>query len=74
MCSACRTWWATSACSAAFNPLKGLAYLFGNGMAGFLSLGSIFLVVTGGEALYADMGHFGRSPIRSAGSPWRCRA
>ena len=49
---------------AAFNPLKGLGYLFGNGMAGFLSLGSIFLVVTGGEALYADMGHFGRSPIR----------
>ncbi len=50
---------------AAFNPLKGLGYLFGNGMAGFLSLGSIFLVVTGGEALYADMGHFGRSPIRA---------
>lgn len=49
---------------AAFNPLLGLQYLFGNGMAGFLSLGSIFLVVTGGEALYADMGHFGRSPIR----------
>jgi KUP system potassium uptake protein len=49
---------------AAFNPVLGLQYLFGNGMAGFLSLGSIFLVVTGGEALYADMGHFGRSPIR----------
>jgi KUP system potassium uptake protein len=50
---------------AAINPLKGLDYLFSNGMAGFLSLGSIFLVVTGGEALYADMGHFGRSPIRA---------
>jgi KUP system potassium uptake protein len=48
----------------ALNPLNGLRYLFGNGMAGFLSLGSIFLVVTGGEALYADMGHFGRRPIR----------
>jgi KUP system potassium uptake protein len=50
---------------AAVNPLRGLDYLFSNGMAGFLSLGSIFLVVTGGEALYADMGHFGRSPIRT---------
>lgn len=49
---------------AAVNPLRGLGYLFGNGLQGFLSLGSIFLVVTGGEALYADMGHFGRSPIR----------
>jgi KUP system potassium uptake protein len=49
---------------AAFNPLLGLDYLLNNGMDGFLSLGSIFLVVTGGEALYADMGHFGRSPIR----------
>ena len=48
----------------ALNPLKGLGYLFGNGIDGFLSLGSIFLVVTGAEALYADMGHFGRSPIR----------
>ena len=35
-------------------------------MAAFLVLGSVFLVVTGGEALYADMGHFGRSPIRLA--------
>jgi KUP system potassium uptake protein len=50
---------------AAINPLRGLDYLFSNGWAGFLSLGSIFLVVTGGEALYADMGHFGRSPIRA---------
>ena len=49
---------------AAVNPLRGLGYLFGNGMDGFLSLGSIFLVVTGGEALYADMGHFGKRPIR----------
>ena len=48
----------------AVNPVHGLQYLFGNGIDGWLSLGSIFLVVTGGEALYADMGHFGRSPIR----------
>ena len=37
-----------------------------NGFHGFLVLGSVFLVVTGGEALYADMGHFGRRPIRLA--------
>ncbi len=49
---------------AAVNPFHGLEYLFGNGIDGWLSLGSIFLVVTGGEALYADMGHFGRAPIR----------
>ena len=49
---------------AAVNPLRGLSYLFGNGIDGYLSLGSIFLVVTGGEALYADMGHFGKRPIR----------
>ncbi|MGB6058242.1 MAG: potassium transporter Kup [Microthrixaceae bacterium] len=48
----------------AFNPYYGLRYLTHNGMNGFLSLGSVFLVVTGGEALYADMGHFGRAPIR----------
>lgn len=49
----------------AVNPLRGANYLIDNSLAGFLSLGSIFLVVTGGEALYADMGHFGRSPIRT---------
>lgn len=47
----------------AVNPVHAVRYLTGNGMPGFLSLGSIFLVVTGGEALYADMGHFGRRPI-----------
>ncbi len=36
------------------------------GVAGFLVLGAVVLVVTGGEALYADMGHFGRRPIRLA--------
>ncbi len=37
-----------------------------NGWMGFAVLGAVFLVVTGGEALYADMGHFGRKPIRLA--------
>ncbi len=48
----------------AFNPLHALEYLSRTGFDGFLSLGSVFLVVTGGEALYADLGHFGRDPIR----------
>ena len=51
---------------AAFNPLLGLQFLTRNGWHGFVVLGSVFLVVTGGEALYADMGHFGRRPIRLA--------
>jgi KUP system potassium uptake protein len=48
---------------AALNPLKAFQFFGEYGMDGFLALGSIFLVVTGGEALYADMGHFGRKPI-----------
>lgn len=48
----------------AFNPYHALEYLGRTGFDGFLSLGSVFLVVTGGEALYADLGHFGREPIR----------
>jgi KUP system potassium uptake protein len=50
----------------AFNPLNGLAFLFGNGATGFVTLGLVFLAVTGAEALYADMGHFGRMPIQLA--------
>jgi KUP system potassium uptake protein len=50
----------------AFNPAFGLQFLLRNGWHGFVVLGSVFLVVTGGEALYADMGHFGRRPIRLA--------
>ena len=50
----------------AFNPLKGLSFLFGNGATGFVTLGLVFLAVTGAEALYADMGHFGRLPIQLA--------
>jgi KUP system potassium uptake protein len=51
---------------AAINPLYGYAFFAANGWQGFLILGTVFLVVTGGEALYADMGHFGRRPIRLA--------
>ncbi|MDX1950837.1 MAG: potassium transporter Kup [Verrucomicrobiota bacterium] len=51
---------------AAVNPVYGIKFLFNNGWAGFVVLGAVFLCVTGGEALYADMGHFGRKPIRRA--------
>ena len=49
---------------AAFDPRRGIDYFLHNGFPAFRSLGSVFLVVTGGEALYADMGHFGVGPIR----------
>jgi KUP system potassium uptake protein len=49
---------------AAFNPLYGWNFLIHGGYHAFVILGSVFLAVTGGEALYADMGHFGKSPIR----------
>jgi len=49
---------------AAIDPRHGFHFFLVNRMAGFLVLGSVFLVVTGGEALYADMGHFGVKPIR----------
>jgi KUP system potassium uptake protein len=48
----------------AINPLLGLSYLAHSGAAGPLVLGGVFLCITGGEALYADMGHFGAGPIR----------
>jgi KUP system potassium uptake protein len=50
----------------AFNPIHAVQFFATNGFHGFVVLGSVFLVVTGGEALYADMGHFGRRPIRIA--------
>ena len=50
----------------ALSPVYGVRFLFENGFHGYLVLGSVFLVVTGGEALYADMGHFGYRPIRMA--------
>jgi KUP system potassium uptake protein len=51
---------------AAINPLYGLRFLIQHGSIGLATLGLVFLVVTGGEALYADLGHFGRRPIRIA--------
>ncbi len=48
----------------ALDPSRAVAFFIDNGGRGFLVLGSVFLVVTGGEALYADMGHFGRRPIQ----------
>ena len=51
---------------AALNPVHAVAFLAGNGMLGLIVLGAAFLAVTGAEALYADMGHFGRKPIQLA--------
>ena len=51
---------------AALNPYYAASFLVNEGRASFVVLGSVFLAVTGGEALYADMGHFGRRPIRLA--------
>src|SRR5687768_9817072 len=48
----------------AVNPVWAIRFFADTGWAGYLVMGSVFLVVTGGEALYADMGHFGASPIR----------
>lgn len=50
----------------AVNPLYAFEFFSENGFHGFIILGSVFLVVTGGEALYADMGHFGKMPIKLA--------
>ena len=50
----------------ALNPGHAVGFLLTEGWASFIVLGSVFLAVTGGEALYADMGHFGRRPIRLA--------
>ncbi len=51
----------------AINPWYGVKLLLGGGVAGYLVLGAVFLVATGAEALYADLGHFGRRAIRL---PW----
>ena len=50
----------------ALNPIYGAKFLLHHGSAGMLALGAVFLTVTGAEALYADLGHFGRNPIRFA--------
>jgi KUP system potassium uptake protein len=51
---------------AAFDPGHGVRFLARHGMIGFVTLGAVFLAVTGAEALYADLGHFGRRPIQTA--------
>jgi KUP system potassium uptake protein len=51
---------------AAASPTYALGFLLENGTIGFIVLGAVVLVVTGGESLYADLGHFGRTPIRRA--------
>ena len=53
----------------AINPLYGLNFILSEGYVSFLIIGGVFLCVTGAEALYADMGHFGARPIRMA---WSC--
>ena len=50
----------------ALNPLHGVFFLFDHGIVGLFTLGAVFLAVTGAEALYADLGHFGRLPIQLA--------
>ena len=50
----------------AFSPAYGVGFLLNYGIVGFYTLGAVFLVVTGAEALYADLGHFGRKPIQTA--------
>ena len=51
---------------AAFNPLYGASFLASHGLIGLITLGAVFLAVTGAEALYADLGHFGSKPIQFA--------
>ena len=51
---------------AAIDPSHAIAFLHDHGPIGLVTLGAVFLVVTGGEALYADLGHFGRKPIQTA--------
>ncbi len=50
----------------ALNPVYGVAFLLEHKLIGLVTLGAVFLAVTGGEALYADLGHFGRRPIQIA--------
>src|SRR5271167_1961950 len=50
----------------ALNPLHAVSFMFHHGIIGFVTLGAVFLAVTGAEALYADLGHFGKRPIQTA--------
>src|SRR5690349_4016386 len=49
-----------------FNPLYAISFMLHHGVIGFVTLGAVFLAVTGAEALYADLGHFGKKPIQTA--------
>jgi KUP system potassium uptake protein len=50
----------------ALNPLYAVSFMIHHGIIGFVTLGAVFLAVTGAEALYADLGHFGKRPIQTA--------
>ncbi len=50
----------------AFNPLHAASFMLDHGVIGLITLGAVFLAVTGAEALYADLGHFGKKPIQAA--------
>ncbi len=50
----------------AFNPLHAVSFMLNHGVIGLVTLGAVFLAVTGAEALYADLGHFGKRPIQTA--------
>ncbi|MCP3469200.1 potassium transporter Kup [Bradyrhizobium sp. CCGUVB1N3] len=50
----------------ALNPLYAISFMLHHGIIGFVTLGAVFLAVTGAEALYADLGHFGKRPIQTA--------
>ncbi|HEU0149411.1 MAG TPA: KUP/HAK/KT family potassium transporter, partial [Bradyrhizobium sp.] len=50
----------------AFNPFYAVSFMLRHGIIGFITLGAVFLAVTGAEALYADLGHFGKKPIQTA--------
>jgi KUP system potassium uptake protein len=50
----------------ALNPLLAVSFMLSHGIIGFVTLGAVFLAVTGAEALYADLGHFGKRPIQTA--------
>ena len=58
--------WQAPAVLVALNPYHAFAFLIGHPLGSFLALGAVVLAVTGGEALYTDMGHFGKFPIRVA--------
>jgi len=51
---------------AALNPFYAVSFMLHHGVIGFVTLGAVFLAVTGAEALYADLGHFGKRPIQTA--------